>query len=40
MMRLLKEQLCVRVYVGRIVISAVENPVCSICIRKIPKVLV
>ena len=40
MMHLLKEQLCVRVHVGRIVIGAVENPVRSICIRKIPKVLV
>ena len=40
MMHLLKEQLRVGVHVGRIVVGAAENPVCSICIRKIPKVLV
>ncbi len=40
MMRLLKEQLRVRVHVGRIVVGAAENPVRSICIRKIPEVLV
>ena len=40
MMRLLKEQLRVGVHVGRIVVGAADNPVRSICIRKIPKVLV
>jgi hypothetical protein len=40
MMRLLKEQLRVRVHVGQIVVGAVENPVRSICIRKILEVLV
>ena len=40
MMRLLIEQLCVRIHVGRIVIGATKNAVCSICIHKIPSVLV
>ena len=40
MMRLLKEQLRVRIHIGRIVVGAPENPVCSIRIRKITEVLV